>query len=493
MRQPLGQGTSTIGPLMFALVCGLCSTGCIQRYDHFHQEEGGPSDALFDGNSDWFPSDVFDDGQLLDTRLDSVSQVDSEISDLDDEDVVPYCGDGVCSADENCFGCEPDCGCSDGLVCFQKACCKAKDCAALGKECGEWDDQCGGIAICAGCGLGHCEEGYCASVCPNGLCEPAESFESCPEDCDASPTPGFGKVSSGEFWIGSPDGTCPSGYPGASCGPEIGRISHETLHHVELTRTFEIQENEVTQGDWQSAFSGWNPSGFPECGALCPVEKVSWFDALAYANWRSEQAGLPVCYSFSDVTCADGAEVADYKECLTSAHGGVDQALVQVNAELGSPYRCAGFRLPMESEWEVAARAGANTPLYTSEGNDGSLTQNQCVPLDSNLDQIAWYCGNQTGQTKPVRGKEPNAWGLHDMGGNVWEWCWDWFNLYPSSEPGSPLIDPDGGEMTLAHRVIRGGGWKSEATTCRSAHRAFAVAGYRYNNQGFRLARTLSL
>jgi formylglycine-generating enzyme required for sulfatase activity len=133
----------------------------------------------------------------------------------------------------------------------------------------------------------------------------------------------------------------------------------------------------------------------------------------------------------------------------------------------------SAYRLPTEAEWEYACRAWTST-LF-SYGDDPGYT---------NLTNYAWYHANSEGMTHPVGQKLPNAWGLYDMHGNVWEWCQDWYGLYP----GGIALDPQG-PSTGSTRVIRGGGWnRMEATAdyCRSAYRVFfgAVAGR--NTFGFR-------
>ena len=121
-------------------------------------------------------------------------------------------------------------------------------------------------------------------------------------------------------------------------------------------------------------------------------------------------------------------------------------------------------RLPTEAEWEFAARAGITDPLY------------------DDLDAIAWHGGNAGGHTHPVGLKQPNAWGLYDMIGNVWEWCADWYAEYPSSL----VVNPTGPGSGSYHRVYRGGSWNSIADFCNAAYRYGYEPGYRFNSVGFR-------
>ena len=128
--------------------------------------------------------------------------------------------------------------------------------------------------------------------------------------------------------MGSPEG-CPGpdGYPG-DCTSELGRNTNETLHYVTLTHDFEMQTTEVTQGEWKTAFGGWNPATSTQ-GDSYPIETISWFDSGAYANWKSEQAGLTPCYVFSDVKCEDGSSVGvSYKDCLNETQKGIASGTV---------------------------------------------------------------------------------------------------------------------------------------------------------------------
>lgn len=135
------------------------------------------------------------------------------------------------------------------------------------------------------------------------------------------------------------------------------------------------------------------------------------------------------------------------------------------------------YRLPTEAEWEYAARAGS-TGKYCF-GDDERL-----------LGDYAWYEKNSDQKTHSVGQKKPNAWGLYDMHGNVWEWCSDWFgeDYYKELEKEGVAIDPRG-PSTGSYRVRRGGGWNDYAVNCRSAYRGIWAPGNRYGNLGFRLVR----
>jgi len=236
----------------------------------------------------------------------------------------------------------------------------------------------------------------------------------------------FVHIQPGRFLMGSPPG-------------EEGRSSGEDQHEVVLTRPFLMGTAPVTQKEYQ-AVMGTSPSRFQ--GGDLPVEKVSWFEAVAFCNTLSRGEGLEEAYLIR------GTDVR-WK--------GLD---------------CPGWRLPTEAEWEYACRAGTTGARY------------------GNLDAIAWHSGNAGGQTHPVRQKAPNAWGLCDMLGNVWEWCWDWYGTYP----GGRVVDPVGPDSGSS-RVLRGGSWCGGfALYARAAFRSCNDPGgpvHRNDYLGFRLARSL--
>jgi formylglycine-generating enzyme required for sulfatase activity len=281
----------------------------------------------------------------------------------------------------------------------------------------------------------------------------AAGEQTCPE--------GYVRIEPGTFTMGSP----PS---------EEGRDDDETQHSVTISRAYCMKATEVTQGEWRAVRYGDSTGSYFEwCGRNCPVEQVSWNDALIFANQLSRKENLQVCYDYRGVGAGDWAE----------SFLGLD---------------CAGYRLPTEAEWEYAARAGTGTAIYT--GDLTILGENNGPELNS----IAWYGGNSSGVTfgtdrclgwpetqfefvswcgtHPVGQKRPNAWGLFDMLGNVWEWTGDWYGAYSGSE-----LDPRGPNAGR-YRVVRGGSWADKAGASRAASRAF---GMHWETGGFRLVRTM--
>ncbi len=213
------------------------------------------------------------------------------------------------------------------------------------------------------------------------------------------------------------------------------------IHRVEITKPFMIATAPVSQALFQ-AVTGRDPSHFK--GDHLPVETITWFEALQFCNDLSKMLNLEYAYRI------DGEQVEWGQESF-------------------------GFRLPTEAEWEYACRAGTTTRFA-------------CGDLTSNLETMAWYVKNSEKQTQPVKSKSPNAWGIFDMHGNVWEWVWDRYGAYP----GGLEADAKGPERG-AIRVIRGGGWSGDARLCRAANRVDDSPGYRRGGLGFRLARSVAL
>jgi formylglycine-generating enzyme required for sulfatase activity len=207
--------------------------------------------------------------------------------------------------------------------------------------------------------------------------------------------------------------------------PQGGQDDHRP--RVRLTKAFYISKTPVTQAEYEG-IAGSNPSQFKDSGPNAPVERVSWDEAMEF------------CRKTTESLRANGQN--------------------------------AGWEitLPTEAQWEYACRAGTDTAYYTGDS-------------ESDLSRAGWYSGNSGQRTHPVGEKEANAWGLYDMHGNVWQWCFDWYGDLPSGS----AVDPTGASSG-PNRVYRGGSWRFDAVNCRSAHRTGFEPGFRFNNVGFRLA-----
>ena len=204
-------------------------------------------------------------------------------------------------------------------------------------------------------------------------------------------------------------------------GSNDGDYDERPVHPVRLSRPFYLGKYEVTQGQWQ-AVMGRNPSHFTGDPNL-PVEQVSWEEVQTFVRTLNAREGV------------------------------------------------TAYRLPTEAEWEYAARAGSTTTY--SFGDKARK-----------LGDYAWYGDNAEGRTHPVGQRKPNAWGLYDVHGNVWEWVQDWYGPYDVDE----VIDPQGPSGD-SYRVYRGGGWGTFAGNCRSSERNFDTPDTRLAGLGFRLLR----
>ena len=269
---------------------------------------------------------------------------------------------------------------------------------------------------------------------------------------------------------------------------ERGRKKDEFQHLVILRQAFEMQPTEETQLWWVSVM-GYNPSRFQkkehcpdthierEIGSnkvsLCPfhpVESVTWWSGIVYANRLSEMRGLVPAYDLSDMDFAGKAE----EGTLTAIRGEL-----RINTRGGKNiYHTEGFRFPTEAEWEYAARAGTSTPFSFGE------------TISSDLANYS----NDPGQTVSVMSlRSANKLGFSHMHGNVWEWVHDWYNRDYGGPEWSPR-GPWGG----FHRVMRGGSFAhfplradSSVAGLRSANRGRSLPDSSYDNTGLRLVRTV--
>ncbi len=233
-------------------------------------------------------------------------------------------------------------------------------------------------------------------------------------------------IPAGSFRMGSPD-------------DEEGRLENEGPVHEVRVSAFQCMRYPVTRR-LHAEVTG-KDTGRPEGAAdNRPVNNVTWYDAVRFCNRLSERDGLAPCYQL------DGDEVSWDRSA-------------------------DGYRLPTEAEWEYACRAGAQTRW--SFGDD-----------EEQLEEHAWYHKSSGGEPRAVGLKKPNAWGLHDMHGNVLEWCWDWHGPYSRDSQEDPSGPSEGGA-----RVLRGGSFANPARGLRSAGRGWIGPENSFRFIGFRCVR----
>ena len=257
----------------------------------------------------------------------------------------------------------------------------------------------------------------------------------------------------------------PGAFIRGSPASEPQRVATETQYAVSFDRTIAFMKTEVTQSQWFT-ITGQNPSHWTACGTNCPVERVDWFAAMSYANELSRRAMLEPCYELTPATCAD--QISDWQNGDSLCNGARFKGI-----------ECSGFRLPTDSEWEFAYRAGSQSSF-----GFGEITNYGCVV--SALADYAWYCGNAGGKTHPVAQKSPNAWGIYDMAGNVWEWVYE-RETYRGHEH---VVNPVGDALG-ANTHLRGGGYSDGPVNLRAARYLPYSKQARQVNIGFRLVRTL--
>jgi formylglycine-generating enzyme required for sulfatase activity len=210
------------------------------------------------------------------------------------------------------------------------------------------------------------------------------------------------------------------------------------LHkNIKISRSFLLSKTAVTEEMWSKV---WGEAIGKE--PKLPKEKVSWYDAISFCNAISDAFDLSPCYTISS------------------------KGIVWDRAK-------NGFRLPTEAEWEYACRGGTSSLFYF--GN-----------RESDLDRCGWYEKNCEKGPMPVGMKEENKFGLYDMLGNVWEWCWDWFSSLDTQDEIDPI-----GPLEGTQKVLRGGSWRRSSKFCTCINRYDGDPENKGRSLGFRLARSL--
>lgn len=361
-------------------------------------------------------------------------------------------------------------GCYQGCPQDRAEFCGPRNCGEVTEPnaCGEVQTivcgKCEGPDICGGDGI--------PNVC--AFC----SHPKVEQDCQQ----GWCSIPGGCFVMGATDTSSPclKDVVGATEPPVI--YGEETEHEVALPQSIRMMDAEVTQQQFV-ALMGYLPSrnkSQPQDYMKDhPVEYVSWFEAAAYANALSEQDSLERCYDCSGseafVTCTTRDKFSGIKI-----------------------YSCPGYRLPTDAEWEYAFRAGTRGDFYIDApcggalpactyGTGNTLAVGECVAPSDVLDAIAWYADNSEGRHHPVRGKQPNAWGLYDMAGNVYEWCHDWGESVVLKDKATNPSAADG-----TFKAVRGCAYEwGEPAFFRASARRLSKPDHVCHSVGFRLVRTL--
>lgn len=305
---------------------------------------------------------------------------------------------------------------------------------------------------CGNCGVGFWQCSGGEIMCKNdqglGLCgDVCEFSRDCSEGLYCARyhcvPEGFAYIPAGEYTQGAPLS-------------DPLRLEDETPHQTTITRPFLIGQNEITRQEWTNLRFYFNGEDL-DCGEICPAHHLNWYEAIAWTNQRSLADGLPLCYLSPSST-------APYT---------LDNAIYQDEPQWPDGTDCRGWRLPTEAEWEYAAKANTTTPWLC--GNNVSC-----------MDAFAWY-GINTDQPRTVGIKEPNAWEVYDIIGNVEEWVWDRYAPYPEEAQTDPTGKPTGLE-----RVTRGAShFVQSPEFLRTSSRSYQHPDSRRDYIGFRIVRTL--
>ncbi|MCX6868860.1 MAG: SUMF1/EgtB/PvdO family nonheme iron enzyme, partial [Verrucomicrobia bacterium] len=228
-----------------------------------------------------------------------------------------------------------------------------------------------------------------------------------------------------------------------------------TPHTVNVS-AFYMQKKETTKAQWDEVRAWGLLHDYTDLvagagtAANHPVQTISWYDVVKWCNAKSQKEGLTPCYY------TDAAQTMIYKTGSTN----IDNTMVKWSAN--------GYRLPTEAEWEKAARGGLSGKRY---------------PLGDSITTSDANYNNSVGSTTVVGSYAPSGYGLYDMAGNVWEWCWDWYGTYPT------VLETDPAGPSGSNRVFRGGYWYGYADYCRVANRNDYGPGFTYYDIGFRPVR----
>ncbi len=227
--------------------------------------------------------------------------------------------------------------------------------------------------------------------------------------------------------------------------------------HTVAVSTFFMARHDVTFEEYDAFCVATGSQVLDDMGwgrGNMPVINVRWFEAVSYCNWLSTREGLTPCYAIngSDVRWDSGA---------------------------------SGYRLPTEAEWEFAARERGKKVRF---GNGKEIADSAEINFNAQVQTPFSVPGSYRARSTPVDSFQPSELGLFDMAGNVWQWCWDWYDAAYYGK--SPLSDPRG-PASGAERVLRGGAWHNPAEKSRAMCRGYYDPNARYADFGFRVVRSV--
>jgi formylglycine-generating enzyme required for sulfatase activity len=254
---------------------------------------------------------------------------------------------------------------------------------------------------------------------------------------------------------------------------QMGQNGIATPVHAVNVSAFYMGKYEVTKEEWDAVRAWGLANGYSDLpagggkAANHPVHSINWYDMVKWCNARSQKEGLSPCYTVSGAVYKTGQSAPD---CNWSTNG---------------------YRLPTEAEWEKAARGGMSGKLFpwstdtiTHSQANYSSSSSYAYDVSQTRGNHPTYAVGGEPYSSPVGSFSPNGYGLYDMAGNMWEWCWDWWGSYAADAQTDPR-----GPASGSYRVFRGGGWYSLADYGRCAYRNYSDPPYAYDSYGFRLAR----